>query len=357
MPPDRLGSGHRQSTQEADVSVGDLDHDAGAPTATTTVTLRLNAVIVTVRNATPCLLTVPHRDHLPALPYGLLRDDDRTLQRGLRRWVGEQTGLELGYVEQLYTFGDVRREPGETARVLSVAYFALVRDAPTQLGARWLDWYRLLPWEDWRSGRPTIIDEFLLPALRDWARSGIDPGERQRRHERVSIVFGLDPAWDNIRVLDRYELLWEAGIASEAVRDRGATAAGADEHFADPGSAKHAADLRPRNWQGQPLALDHRRIAATALGRLRGKLTYRPVVFELLPPTFTLRTLQKVVEALAGISLHTQNFRRHVERGGFVEGTGEIDVQTGGRPAELFRFRPEVLRERPRPGLGVPWRN
>jgi hypothetical protein len=110
-------------------------------------------------------------------------------------------------------------------------------------------------------------------------------------------------------------------------------------------------------WQGQPLALDHRRIAATALGRLRGKLTYRPLVFELLPPTFTLRTLQKVVEALSGISLHTQNFRRLVERGGFVEGTGEIDVQTGGRPAELFRFRPEVLRERPRPGLGIPWRS
>jgi hypothetical protein len=322
------------------VSVGDLDHDADAPIATATVTLRLNAVIVTVRDATPRLLTVPHRDHLPALPYGLLRDEDRTLQRGLRRWVGEQTGLELGYVEQLYTFGDVGREPGETARVLSVAYFALVRDAPAQLPARWLDWYRLLPWEDWRSGRPRLIDEFLLPALREWARSAVDAGERQRRHERVSIVFGLDPAWDNIRVLDRYELLWEAGIVSEAVRDRGVTTVGADER-----------------WQGQPLALDHRRIAATALGRLRGKLTYRPVVFELLPPTFTLRTLQKVVEALAGISLHTQNFRRLVERGGFVEGTGEIDVQTGGRPAELFRFRPEVLRERPRPGLGVPWRN
>jgi hypothetical protein len=321
--------------------VGDLDHDAPATGATAEVTLRLNAVIVAVHGTTPRLLTVPHRDRLPALPYGLLHDDDRTFTKGLRRSVGEQTGLELGYIEQLYTFGDVGREPGETARALSVAYLALVQDAPTQHEARWIDWYDLLPWEDWRGGRPALIDEHLIPRLRAWAAHA-QGDEQRRRDDRVSIVFGLDPAWDNIRVLDRYELLWEAGVVAEAVRDHGDAA---------PGVAAGGA------WQGQPLALDHRRIAATALGRLRGKLTYRPLVFELLPPTFTLRTLQKVVEALSGISLHTQNFRRLVERGGFVEGTGEIDVQTGGRPAELFRFRPEVLRERPRPGLGIPWRS
>jgi hypothetical protein len=320
------------------VRVDDPDHASGA---TAEVTLRLNAVVVAVDDTTPRLLTVPHRDRLPALPYGLLHDDDRTFTAALRRSVGEQTGLELGYVEQLYTFGDIGREPGETARALSVAYLALVRDAPTQHEARWIDWYGLLPWEDWRAGRPALIDDHLIPRLRAWAAAD-GPDERRRRDDRISIVFGLNPAWDNIRVLDRYELLWEAGVVSEAVHDRGEASSTSD---ADHG------------WQGQPLALDHRRIAATALGRLRGKLTYRPVVFELLPPTFTLRTLQKVVEALSGVSLHTQNFRRLVERGGFVEGTGEIDVQTGGRPAELFRFRPEVLRERPRPGLGIPWRS
>jgi hypothetical protein len=102
------------------------------------------------------------------------------------------------------------------------------------------------------------------------------------------------------------------------------------------------------------MALDHRRILATALGRLRGKLTYRPVVFELLPPTFTLWQLQRVVEALAGVRLHKQNFRRLVERGGLVEGTGQHDLSTGGRPAERFRFRREVLRERAAPGVGLP---
>jgi hypothetical protein len=102
------------------------------------------------------------------------------------------------------------------------------------------------------------------------------------------------------------------------------------------------------------MAADHRRILATALGRLRGKLKYRPVVFELLPPTFTLLQLQRVVEALSGVRLHKQNFRRLVETGGLVEGTGRFDAQTGGRPAELFVFRREVLRERPAPGVGLP---
>ena len=95
-------------------------------------------------------------------------------------------------------------------------------------------------------------------------------------------------------------------------------------------------------------------MVATALGRLRGKLSYRPVVFELMSDTFTLNQLQRVVEALSGVRLHKPNFRRLVERGGLVEGTGIADTTTGGRPAELFRFRREVLRERPAPGVGLP---
>ena len=101
-----------------------------------------------------------------------------------------------------------------------------------------------------------------------------------------------------------------------------------------------------------PLALDHRRIAAAALERLRGKLAYRPVVFEVLPETFSLSRLQQVVEAFAGQVLHKQNFRRLVASANLVEPTGESDQRTGGRPAELYRFRREVLRERPAPGLG-----
>ena len=102
---------------------------------------------------------------------------------------------------------------------------------------------------------------------------------------------------------------------------------------------------------GLPMAADHRRILATAIGRLRGKIKYRPVVFELMPPAFTLLQLQRTVEALSGVRLHKQNFRRLVEQQGLVEETGGISAKTGGRPARLVRFRREVVLERPAPGL------
>jgi hypothetical protein len=105
---------------------------------------------------------------------------------------------------------------------------------------------------------------------------------------------------------------------------------------------------------GEPMISDHRRILATALGRLRGKLKYRPVAYELMSEEFTLSALQRVVEAIAGVSLHKQNFRRAVERTGMVEGLGRMDAGTGGRPAELFRFRRELLASGPAPGLPLP---
>ncbi len=119
------------------------------------------------------------------------------------------------------------------------------------------------------------------------------------------------------------------------------------------GEAHRAGNAGPAAL-GVECALDHRRIMATALSRVRGKLTYRPVVFELLPSTFTLSRLQHVVEALIGVRLHTQNFRRLVDATGLVEGTGRHETPARGRPAELFRFRKEVLRERAAPGLRIP---
>ncbi|MDP8970034.1 MAG: hypothetical protein M3N52_05990, partial [Actinomycetota bacterium] len=268
----------------------------------------------------------------------------------------------------LYTFGDRHRD-GAGARVLSVAYLALVREGATSgTGeARWRNCYGYFPWEDWRAGRPEAIDRCISPALGQWAQAATDPAARRARRERAEIVFGLNGApWDGERVLDRYELLYEAGLVPEAARDPAGrwaarpTAADTPSPTAADTPSPTAADTpsptdgASRGLLGQAMAADHRRIAATALGRLRGKLRYRPVVFELLPATFTLLQLQRVVEALAGVRLHKQNFRRLVERGRLVEGTGRLQAQTGGRPAELFRFRREVLHERPAPGVGLP---
>ena len=104
---------------------------------------------------------------------------------------------------------------------------------------------------------------------------------------------------------------------------------------------------------GVPMRFDHRRILATAIGRVRAKIKYRPVIFELMPDDFTLFELQRTVEAILGPHLHKQNFRRLVEGAGLVETTGEVKMRTGGRPAKLYRFRREVLLERPAPGVRV----
>src|SRR5262249_45371012 len=102
---------------------------------------------------------------------------------------------------------------------------------------------------------------------------------------------------------------------------------------------------------GEPMRFDHRRILATAIARLRAKLKYRPVIFELMAPEFTLTALQRNVEAISGRHLHKQNFRRLVETPPLVEPGGKMTAATGGRRAALFRFRRAVLQERPAPGL------
>ena len=310
----------------------------------------LHGAIVAVTGEEARILTVPDGDRRrrpAALPFGPLDPDrHRTLELGLRAWVSEQTGMDLAYVEQLYTFGDRDRTLAAEglARVLSVAYLALVRERQVAEGhsAAWRSIYGFLPWEDRRAGEPEILHDHIGPELARWVDAAPDRGARRERRGRVDITFGFGASpWDSERVLDRYELLYEAGLVAESILDRGAANAG-------DGAGSAASGF------GASLTLDHRRILATALGRLRGKLKYRPLVFELLPDTFTLFQLQRTVEALVGVRLHKQNFRRLVERGGLVEGTGRLDPETGGRPAALFQFRREVLLERPAPGVGLP---
>jgi hypothetical protein len=310
------------------------------------VVIGLSAVILALREGEAYVLTVRPRDGqtdqasgLSGLPFGHFDPiAHRTFEVGLREFVTRQTGFDLGYVEQLYTFGDRGRDAPRAdvgagaARVISVGYLAL---APARLdseavGATWSVWAHFFPWEDWRHGRPEVIDQVIAPALEAWA------GRSAQRRGRARLLFARDGArWNEERVLDRYELLYEAGLVPEAARDRG-------------GAAQPAAGL------GAPMISDHRRILATALGRLRGKLKYRPVIYELLAEAFTLSELQRAVEAIAGVTLHKQNFRRAVERTDLVEGLGRIDSTTGGRPAELFRFRRQEAGERPAGGLALP---
>jgi hypothetical protein len=301
------------------------------------VSIGLSAAILAVEGERPSVLVVAHDRSLDALPFGPFDPQEhRTLESGLRQWVGEQTKFELGYTEQLYTFGDRGRHLSSDAggRVVSVGYLALTRqklnekpgDAP---GSEWRGWYQYFPWEDWRDQKPAMIDSVILPALKKFVKDAPNTELAEQRRERVNLCFG--EGWDEERVLERYELLYEAGLV--------------EEFYHDSDRAAKAPSV------GTPMLFDHRRILATAIARLRGKLKYRPVVFELMAPTFTLLELQRAVEALAGLRLHKQNFRRLVAEQGLVEGTGKFSAPARGRPAELFRFRREVLRERPAPGM------
>jgi hypothetical protein len=294
------------------------------------IEIGLSGVIFAVTERVPRVLVLRGSDALPFGPFD--PGADRTLELGLRRWIRRLTAADVGYVEQLYSFGNRDRDPRERRggpRLVSIAYLALTREIPLPggSGAVWRDTYGYLPWEDWRSGRPRVLDAVVRPRLREWVAEAGTKEARLLRRERAEVAFGLRGApWNEERVLDRFELLYETALVGEA------------------GAA---------NGLGLPMALDHRRILASALGRLRGKLKYRPVVFELLSPAFTLHQLQQTVEALAGLDLHKPNFRRLVESGGLVERTGRVRRQTGGRPAALFRFRRDVLRERPAPGMGL----
>ncbi|MCP8895738.1 NAD regulator [Shinella daejeonensis] len=321
-----------------------MNEAAGRPP----VEIGLNAAIVAIRGRSPCILAIGDGDATrDALPFGPFDPyHHRTFETSLQASVEAQTALKLGYIEQLYTFGDRGRQklPDEAGtHMVSVGYLALTRtdaEASRRLedaGAHWRDWYAYLPWEDWRQGRPAVIDQIILPALAAWVAdpSREDPaGPLTARRRRLRLAFGLDDfPWDEERVLERYELLYEAGLAEEAVNDG----------WAQPGQPSPGVAMRH----------DHRRIVATAMARLRAKIKYRPVIFELMAPEFTLTELQATVEAISGRHLHKQNFRRLVEGAELVEPTGATTSATGGRPAALFRFRRRILEERPAPGLKV----
>lgn len=301
-----------------------------------TIAAELTAVIVAVTDGEPRVLTIERGEALPSGPF---ERGHRSLQAGLRSWVETQTHHPLGYVEQLYTFADQDRKQGTLGRVVSVSYLGLTREAPVIEGwdAAWQPWYRFFPWEDFRGPGAALGEAILAPPLYDWAASADNPIIQRDRQRRITISFGLrGQRWNEELVLQRYELLWEAGLVTEGRSP----------------AARFSGTLT--DALGDPMRHDHRRILATGIARLRAKIKYRPVVFELMPPCFTLLQLQRTVEALAGRLLHKQNFRRLIDQQDLVEETGDVTTDTGGRPAKLFRFRREVLAERQITGTKLP---
>src|SRR4029077_8529269 len=170
-----------------------------------------------------------------ALPGGFVRVDE-TLDDAARRELEEETGLRKVFLEQLYTFGAVDRDPRE--RIVSVAYYALVK-----------------------------LSDHRIHAATD----------------------ACDAAWFAV---------------SEA----------------------------------QDLAFDHERILATALERLKNKVRYQPIGFELLPPQFTLSQLQRLYETILDTPLDKRNFRKKSLGMDFLAPLDEVEKAVPPRPARLYRF-------------------
>lgn len=286
------------------------------------IMVELSAVIVGMRDDVPTVRVNEGR----ALPSGPLETEHQTLQQAVRTWVAAHRKIELGYIEQLYTFADKYRT-AHGQRIVSIGYLAL--EAPVNEAKDAVSIYAFFPWEDRRSRAFDSLLKTIRKHLGAWKKDAPDATTLPMREERIAVTFPSDArAWNEELVLQRYELLWEAGLLEE--------------------SGKRA--LLP----GLSMKHDHRRILATALARLRAKIKYRPVVFELLSETFTLLELQETVEALAGVRLHKQNFRRLILTQGLVAETGAFSRPNKGRPAKLFTFRPDIRRERAVAGTKLP---
>lgn len=299
-------------------------------------TTELAAVLIAVTDSEAKVLTV---DHGESLPNGPLTPIHRSLQAGVRQWVETQTHQPLGYVEQLYTFVDTNRQTSSGHYLIYISYLGLVREEtkPLESAALWQNWYTYFPWEDHRHGRPKFIETQLHPIFRHWINAGNTIAEQKSREQRVKLCWGISPFnWNEEYVLQRYELMYEVGILPES------------QLLTTIDKTTHESPY------GKPMAHDHRRVLASAMARLRAKIKYRPVIFELMPPAFTLLQLQQNIEALAGITLHKQNFRRFITQQELIEETGGIDQSGPGRPAKLYQFREDVLLERSLSGSKLP---
>lgn len=315
-------------------------------------TTEVVAVLVAITEHTARVLTV---DQGKLLPNGPLMPLHRSLQAGVRQWVEEQTQQPLGYLEQLYTFVDTNRRNVDGHALVYVSYLGLVQEAQMQelpSQALWRDWYDYFPWENHLNGMPSMIMNHIVPALLSWADSAAETVVQQRRRQRIGLCWGIseetfdvdrfkdtdkapnaDKAYENREwvaehVLLRYEMLYEAGLIPEA-----------------PTYPPSYQLQLPTSWSqliGVPMYYDHRRVIATAISRLRAKIEYRPLIFGLMPDVFTLSQLQQSVEALSGVPLHKQNFRRLLDAQNLVMETGQSSSAQRGRPAKLYRFRHDI---------------
>jgi hypothetical protein len=292
--------------------------------------VELTACLLSVDGDEPVVLldeTSPMKARFPSVAFD--PEAHECLNVGVRAWLTETTGLEVGRLEQVHTARrhGLDESVGEAGSALSIGFLGLVPPQQRSMVGRgvWRNCLDFMPWEDRRRHGGVTGHERVGHALLQQFQSSMLLGEHvlERQSRRVRAAFGLDGAgWDEAQTLERFELIY------------------AHDPHDGVGSIEALYPSPPA------MVRDHLQILAAAMGRLRSRLRVRPIAVDLVPPVFTLLDLQRSAEAILGPSLHKQNFRRYVEGAGVIEATGTMRQQTGGRPAQLFRFRREGTQER-----------
>lgn len=239
------------------------------------------------------LLLVKRADH-PfigqwALPGGFVHMDE-SLDEAARRELREETNVESIYMEQLYTFGELRRDP--RTRVISTAYMALV------------DSSRLII----RSGDDACDARWFTVSLKPYS-------EQKTRTAKGFVE-------ESISILTLYSPDGELTAQVRTVR-----------------TAEGRAQRVERNvLPGGELAFDHALIITNGVERLRNKIEYTDIAFNLMPELFTLTELQQVYEIILDRELLKANFRR--KTASMVAETDNYTSDAGHRPSRLYRFNP-----------------
>ncbi|OBZ14077.1 ADP-ribose pyrophosphatase [Bacillus sp. FJAT-27264] len=228
-----------------------------------------------------------------ALPGGFVAVDE-SIEDAARRELYSETNIEDLYMEQLFTWGAVHRDP--RTRVISCSYMALVDR--TTLDVQAGDDAVEAAWFD------------VSYALEDEHTITTEQGTETEKRVRIKLQSEHEALSAVVRIV-------------ESVQGR-------------------VKKLSREIVESEGIAFDHSIMIEYAIERLRGKAEYTDIVFNLMPPLFTLSELQRVYEIILGKELLAAAFRRKMADA--VTETEEYTKDAGHRPSKLYRYNPEWSR-------------
>jgi hypothetical protein len=308
-----------------------------------------------------------------AWPGGFVEWNDQNAHSAGLREVFEETGHTAppAFFQTLDTYDENGRDPrqfagyfdrglwiGTGVRIVSKAFIALFAPAINQpttpmpgqdaLSAHWESVYRYLPWEDLRGSVGRSMRRQIIRQLTErWVRAAESDEEAALRKRRIETTFASSDLrqWNEERTTERFALLMETALVTEAHRDQWGDVL--------PEAKRQVLE------HDIPLAFDHRRMLADALGRLRGKLKYTPsVLAALVGSEITAPVIHRVCESVAGRPIHMANLRRALtDTHALLQPIKTIIAgpRPPGRQATRYRWVKDIDLARLDPAMRMPW--